>query len=238
MVRFTRVRCTEPGHKQEAALRAGPVGGQASAGVSVWSASSPGPAGDTAPRAAARLGGDRLEHCLLVLAAGRSAPGMPGRPHLVPQLLGREIPMPGGTSAGFGRSAHRSQVVGTSRMAEATLAAARQGLCPGLLVTTPKSGVRSAGWSQCISSHIRPLRGTLPVAGDIPGEHGAHRPSVDVALPAEVGPTGCWLPAALMAGGESPGCDHLPDADGGDHAESGKPWAAFFALRCARQLVM
>ena len=37
-------------------------------------------------------GGDRLEHCLLVLAAGSPVPGAPGRPHLIPQLRRHHLP--------------------------------------------------------------------------------------------------------------------------------------------------
>jgi hypothetical protein len=46
-------------------------------------------------------GRDGLEHCLLVLAAGSAVPGAPGRPHLVPQLPGQQVPVAAAHQPGF-----------------------------------------------------------------------------------------------------------------------------------------
>jgi hypothetical protein len=44
--------------------------------------------------------GDRVQHCLLVLAAGSSLSRVPGRPHPVPELLGHQVPVAAAHQAG------------------------------------------------------------------------------------------------------------------------------------------
>jgi hypothetical protein len=76
----------------------------------------------------------------------------------------------GGTSVGSHRSDRRSQVQGTGLAAAVIPAFVRRGLCRGLGVTTLGSGVRPAGSSWRISSHIQLMEATLMAAADIPGE--------------------------------------------------------------------